>query len=183
MSTSVLPEAACRAQAAPQWYLICSKPLAEMTARRHLERQGFATYLPRLVQLVRRQQRWTESIGPLFPRYLFLQLEPGQALRPVHSTVGVSHVVRFGTRCAVVPDAIVAELRTRADPLTGLHRLRARPGLTPGTPVRITAGPFDGVEGIFERRGGGERVVVLLKLLGQDASVCVSEDSISVCNA
>jgi transcriptional antiterminator RfaH len=180
---SVEPLYRIRAQAMPQWYLICTKPLAEMTAQRQLERQGFATYLPRLVQVVRRRERWVETIGPLFPRYLFLQLEPGrQSLRPAHSTVGVSHVVRFGTRCAVVPDDILAELRSRADPLTGLHRLRARRGLTPGAAVRIAAGPFEGLEAVFERRAGTDRVVVLLKLLGQDASLCVSEESIRLCH-
>ena len=184
MPHSVEPHCRIRAPGAPQWYLVCSKPLAETTAQRHLERQGFATYLPRLLQVVRRRQRWVESIGPLFPRYLFLQLEPDrQSLRPVQSTVGVSHVVRFGTRCAAVPDELIAELCSHADPLTGLHRLRARRELTPGTTVRITAGPFDGLEAVFERHTGGDRVVVLLKLLGQDASVCVSEDSIRACYA
>jgi transcriptional antiterminator RfaH len=170
-------------QGMPQWYLVCSKPLAEATAQAQLERQGYATYLPRLSQVVRRQQGWVERIGPLFPRYLFLRLDCGrQSLRPVHSTIGVSHVVRFGMHCAVVPEAIVAELRSRADPDTGLHRLRSQNELTAGTIVRITSGPFEGLEAIFERRAGLDRVVVLLNLLGQDASVCVSEDQIRLCN-
>jgi len=163
-----------------QWYLIHTKPLGERTAQVNLERQGYGVYLPRLVQTARRQQRWAESIVPLFPRYLFLQLEAErQSLRPVHSTAGVSNVVRFGTRCATVPDEIVAELRSRADPASGLHRLRPR-RLTAGTVVEITAGPFDGLEAVFAREAGDDRVVVLLKLLGQDASVCVSQDAIQV---
>jgi transcriptional antiterminator RfaH len=171
-------------EAMPQWYLIHTKPLAERTAQAQLERQGYTTYLPRLAQTLRRQQRWMEIIGPLFPRYLFLQVYPGyQSLRPVHSTVGVSNIVRFGIRCAVVPEEILAELRSRADPATGLHRLRPGRGLTAGAVVRITAGSFDGLEAIFERRAGGDRVVVLLKLLGQDASVCVAEDAIRPCHA
>jgi transcription antitermination factor NusG len=39
--------------------------------------------------------------------------------------------------------------------------------------VRIGAGPFDGLEGIFQREDGAERVVVLLNLLGHDTPVRV----------
>jgi transcriptional antiterminator RfaH len=156
--------------AIPQWYLIHTKPLAESTAQANLERQGYVTYLPRLVQLVRRrQQPWTERIGPLFPRYLFLHLDAGlQSLRPVHSTVGVSNIVRFGACCTVVREEVIAELRDRADPLTGLHRLQMAARFSRGTRVRITAGPFCGIDGIFERAEGAERVTVLLNLLGHE---------------
>lgn len=162
-----------------RWYLIHTKPSAESVAQTNLERQGYEVYLPRLMQwTVWRGQR-RERIAPLFPRYLFLRLREGhQPLGPVRSSTGVANVVRFGSRYAVVGDEVVAELRTQADPVTGLHRLRPRRPLTVGTVVRITVGPFDGLEAIFERPAGVDRVVVLLKLLGQDASVCVPEDAI-----
>ncbi|HXO66313.1 MAG TPA: transcription termination/antitermination NusG family protein [Steroidobacteraceae bacterium] len=156
----------------PQWYLIHTKPLAEATAQENLERQSYLTYLPRLVQIQRRRHRWTESIVPLFPRYLFLHLDAGlQSLRPVHSTVGVCNIVRFGISCAVVRPEVVAELRARADPVTGLHRFKAAAHFARGTRVRITAGPFCGIKGIFERAEGAERVLILLKLLGQETPV------------
>jgi transcriptional antiterminator RfaH len=156
----------------PQWYLIHTKPLAESTAQTNLERQGYKTYLPRLVQLVRRQRRWTENIVPLFPRYLFLHLDAGlQSLRPVHSTIGVCNLVRFGVRCAVVSEEVIRQLRARADPLSGLHRLKMAARFARGTRVRITAGPFCGINGIFERADGDERVTILLNLLGHEMPV------------
>lgn len=162
-----------------RWYLIHAKPSAEGVAQRNLERQGYETYLPRLLQSTFWRGQRRERVVPLFPRYLFLRLREGhQALGPVRSTTGVAQAVRFGSRYAVIGDEVVAELRARADPVTGLHRLRPRRRLDVGTIVRIAAGPFDGVEAIFERHAGGDRVVVLLKLLGQDASVCVPEDAI-----
>jgi len=116
--------------------------------------------------------RWRERITALFPRYLFVRLEEGrQSLSPVRSTVGVADVVRFGLRYAAVPDEVVCDLRGRADPQSGLHRLGRRSPFPCGSHVRIAAGPFDGLEGVFEREAGAERVVVLLNLLGQDAAV------------
>jgi transcriptional antiterminator RfaH len=79
--------------------------------------------------------------------------------------------VRFGDDYAVVPDAIVDNLRTRADPDTGLHCLRGHSSFAPGSNVRIVAGVFDGLEGVFQRESGDERVVLLLGLLGRDTLV------------
>ena len=95
----------------------------------------------------------------------------GNRLRPVHSTLGVSNIVRFGTRCAVVRDEIIDALRLRADPATGLHKLQAAAGFARGTRVRITAGPFCGIDGIFERAAGADRVLILLNMLGHETTV------------
>lgn len=156
-----------------RWYLICTKPLAESCAQSNLERQGYEVYLPRLAQSALRRGRWREAIVALFPGYLFLRLSEGeQALAPVRSTVGVSQVVRFGARYAIVPDDIVRELRARADPVTGLHRTVSEPFVA-GAPVKIAAGPFDGLQGVFCRKAGADRVLVLLSLLGHDSAVRV----------
>jgi transcriptional antiterminator RfaH len=129
-------------------------------------------YYPRLLRPTQRRGRWTDLVASLFPRYLFLRLAVGhQAMGPVRSTVGVANIVRFGYDCAVVPDAVIADLRTRADSETGLHRLQGRAPLTPGSNVRVVGGLFDGLEGVFQRKSGRERVVLLLELLGRDTFV------------
>ena len=157
-----------------RWYLIHTKPSSETTAQANLDRQGYEVYLPRLLQSIRRGGSWCNRIAPLFPRYLFLRLNEGcQSLGPVRSSVGVTAVVRFGFDYAVVPDQVVRDLQSRADPESGLHRLSPPPQLTPGARVSITAGPFDGLDGVFQQTVGGERVVVLLRLLGQIARVRV----------
>jgi len=162
-----------------RWYLIRSKPLAETVAQLNLEQQGYETYLPRLGHSVRRGNRRKDCVSALFPRYLFLRLNEGyQPLGPVRSSVGVTSVVRFGLSYAAVADEIIRDLRAREE-ADGLHRLQGRPMLTPGAPVRVTMGPFDGLEGVFERESGEDRVVVLLRLLGQDAHVRISTDCIA----
>ena len=39
--------------------------------------------------------------------------------------------------------------------------------------MHITTGPFEGLEGVFERAAGPDRVIVFLNLLGQDSRVRV----------
>lgn len=155
-----------------RWYLIHTKPTRELVAAENLRRQGYELYYPRLVRPTRVRGRWLDRVASLFPRYLFLRLSVGdQAIAPVRSTTGVASIVRFGGDYAVVPDAIVDNLRMRADPDTGLHCLHSRSSFQPGSNVRIVAGVFDGLEGVFQRESGDERVVLLLGLLGRDTLV------------
>lgn len=162
-----------------RWYLVRTKPNAESTALRNLERQRYEAYLPRLSRSLPWRGQWRDRVVPLFPGYLFLGLDEGrQALAPVRSTVGVAGVVRFGARYAIVPDGILRDLRARANPETGLHRLALPAQLAPGTPVRVVAGPFDGLEGVFQREAGDDRAIVLLSVLGQSASVGVPSGNV-----
>jgi transcriptional antiterminator RfaH len=160
-----------------RWYLIHSKPCAETVAQANLERQGFVVYYPRLQQPVLRRERWKEAIVPLFPRYLFLRLDDGlQCLSPVRSTVGVAGIVRFGNRFATVPDQFIVDLRARADHVSGLHSLNRHTRLRAGMAVRVAAGPLSGLEGVFERHAGADRVVILLSILGRDSVVGIPAD-------
>ena len=162
-----------------RWYLIRAKRARESLARSNLERQGYELYFPRLCVSVRSRGLPRDRIVPLFPGYLFLHLNEGnQSLGPVRSSVGVTGVVQFGSRYAIVPDAVIQDLRMRADPASGLHRLASRPSLLPSAIVTVTAGPFSGLEGVFEREAGSKRVVVLLKLLGADAQINVPAEFI-----
>jgi transcriptional antiterminator RfaH len=158
-----------------RWYLVRTKPNAEAIAVSNLGRQGYEVYFPRLLQSMPSRGRWRDRIVPLFPGYLFLRLDEGrQPLAPVRSTQGVTNAVRFGPNYAIVPDAVIEELRARASPETGMHRLCLRACLAPGARVRILAGPFEGLEGVFEREAGSDRAIVLLSVLGQTASVGVA---------
>src|ERR1039457_7007323 len=99
-----------------RWYLIHTKPSREALAQDNLERQGFEVYYPRLKQRVQWRKQPTERVTARFPRYLFLHLDEGrQPRRPVHSTMGVPTVGRFGLKYTVVPESVIRELQKRAN--------------------------------------------------------------------
>ena len=162
------------------WHAVLCKPRREEVAATNLENQGYEIYLPRLVTLRRRTGRWTEIIEPLFPRYLFINSgDSEKSLAPVRSTLGVTDFIRINTTPAVVPENVIIELRHRADPETGLHKINSSP-FRSGYRIRFTAGPFTGLEGIFEMECGDARVIVLLKLLGKTSRVTVDRDCLAV---
>jgi transcriptional antiterminator RfaH len=115
-----------------RWYLIHTKTTREVVAEANLRRQGYEVYGPRLLRPTRVRGHWVDRVTSLFLRYLFLRFRVGhQGIAPVRSTVGVASIVRFGDDYAVVPDAIVDNLRVRADPESGLHTLHAHSPVEP----------------------------------------------------
>lgn len=157
------------------WFAVQCKPRREALAETNLLKQGYRIYLPRLATQRRRDGRWVDTVEPLFPRYLFLAAgSERQSLAPVRSTPGVCGLVRFGGQPAVIPEAVVESFRARQDPDTGACARRKQ--FTPGARVEFRAGPFAGLEGVFDMEASHERVYVLLELLGKLNKVPVARD-------
>jgi transcriptional antiterminator RfaH len=171
--TDIVPLDASPSGRLARWFLVMTKVGNEAHAQAQLERQGYCVYYPRLRQPKLFRGRWVDRVVGLFPRYLFLQVSPAQCLAPVRSTRGVSSVVRFGSQYAMVPDEIVRDLERRADPVSGLHRLNRERSFDADSAVRVIAGAFNGLDGVFQREAGDERVVVLLELLGLPTRVLI----------
>lgn len=155
-----------------RWYLIYSKPRQETLAQTNLQRQGYATYLPLVRQPRRRAGKRVQTVGPMFPRYLFINLDSQtDDWGPIRSTLGVVSLVRFGQRPVPVPERLLEALRAREDE-KGLQVVPVDE-YEAGTPVRITEGGLTGYEGIFLSRSGHERVTVLLDIMGKVARATV----------
>ncbi len=72
-------------------YVVQTQPHCENKAMIHLARQGFGAYLPRYLKRRRHARRIEIVPAPLFPRYLFVEIDIGaQRWRSIYSTVGVS---------------------------------------------------------------------------------------------
>lgn len=139
------------------WYLITTKLKAEHLVAESLRgRHGLAVFFPRY------PARKTHSATglPLFPRYLFVQLDLASQLDLVRYAPGVGRFVSFGERIEPVPDQVVAELIQRCD----ANGVLLAEELQPGQAVRVTTGVFEGFRGIITERRGDQRVRLLLQL-------------------
>lgn len=149
------------------WYVIQTKPRQEGRAVEHLERQGYTCYLPTVTVERPRPRSRFEAKEPLFPRYLFIQLdEIDSNWSPIFSTRGVSQMVRCNNQAVSVADHIIDEIRDRTERPN--FRL---PYLQPGERVRITEGAFTNVEAIFLANDSEQRVVLLMNILHQEQQV------------
>jgi len=154
-----------------QWYAIYTQPRSETLARDHLARQGFEVFLP-LYQKRRSHARRVDIVSaPLFPRYMFVSFNAGEASwRVIRSTRGVVDLVRIGLDPVRISDSIIEEIRRRRDE-QGFVILAKHLNLKRGARIRIDAGPFVDYEAIFESQRDEERVVALLSLLGREVVV------------
>jgi len=160
------------------WYVVHTKPRKESLAEANLQRQDFETYLPWYRRVARNRGTWREIIEPLFPRYLFLRIDPNQqTVAPIRSTLGVTTLVTFGQRLAPVPDEIIDAIRQNADAQTGVQLAPAHQ-FKRGDTVTITAGPFEGLQGLFDSSSGAQRVALLLDILGKSTRVVLNRSQV-----
>ena len=161
------------------WFAVHAKPRQESVAQENLQRQGFDTYLPRVLLRKRRRDKWVKAVEPLFPRYLFIHVDAAQhSLAPVRSTLGVAALVRFGQQLKPVPDSVIAFLRALENPDTQQHHADEWPH-QPGDRVDVLEGPFTGLSGIFQSAAAEDRAMLLLDLLGRSNEVIVEMQALS----
>jgi transcriptional antiterminator RfaH len=162
------------------WYVVHTKPRRESLAEANLQRQEFETYLPWLKRTARYRGTWRDIVEPLFPRYLFLRVDPdAQAVAPIRSTLGVTTLVTFGNRLMPVPEAVIDTLRHNADARTGLHAAPTSV-LRKGQSIAVKAGPFEGLQGVFDTSSGEERVAILLDILGKSTRVIMARSNVAL---
>lgn len=149
-----------------QWYVVHTQTRQERRAELNLRRQGFDAWLP-LIRRARRHARRVDTVlAPLFPRYLFVQLDlAGQAWRSINGTFGVVRLLCNGDTPLVTPEGLVQEIKQRCDE-TGTILWPPR-ALSAGDSVKVALGRFD-VEGIFQTTSGQDRVVLLINLMGRE---------------
>ncbi len=155
------------------WYAVQAKSHNEARVLYHLTQKTIPTFLP-LVEVVHRyRSRRVARLEPLFPGYLFVQLEridsnPG-CWNAVRWTPGVRSILGTEGTPVPVPDGVIEAIQDRIKDFGFI-----RPGLRfqLNSRVRITQGPLSGLEAVFDRllsRSG--RVRVLMELLGQQRGV------------
>ena len=154
------------------WFAVYTKPRQEHTALLNLERQSFECYLPMAEDPHQRRSAGDKMRHePMFPRYLFLNADTErQSLASVRSTRGVMGLVRAGFELIKIPASIIAGLKARSDPATGLIALDSI-ALNNGEKVRVFDGPFANLEGIFKEHLGRTRSLLLLEVLGRETVV------------
>jgi transcriptional antiterminator RfaH len=161
-----------------RWYAVHTHPNGETKALGNLTRQGFEAYLPRYSKKRRHARKTDYVAAPLFPRYLFVRMDPEAARwRSISSTYGVTHLVCHGETPVALPEGIVEGIMTRQDE-KGLVTLDPALPFKPGEKVEVLEGPLKELTGIFQSISDDMRVIVLLEMLGRPVKVRLPIDSV-----
>ena len=111
-------------------------------------------------------------VESMFPGYLFARFDYAALHRQIRQRPGISGFVQFGERLALLPDALINEIRIRTGPDELIEVAQA---LEPGQGVRITQGPFQGLEALVTRLiTARERVEILIEWMGRNLQAEIS---------
>lgn len=159
--------AAVATAAQVRWYAVYTCANREKRVADQFASRGVEHFLPQYESVRRWQDRKVRLELPLFPGYLFVHLAAQERLH-VLQVPGVVRLVGFNGLAAPLPDAEIETLRSG---LSARMRAEPHPFLTVGRRVRITGGPFAGLEGVLKRKRAGLRVVVSLDLIQRSVAV------------
>ena len=159
------------------WYLVRTKPKKERYVSAQLMQIAPEAFLP-LLSTGARFPETTRATVPLFPGYVFLRCDLAVHYFQIRYSPGVLSFVAAGLDPLEVPETILANIRARC--MDGVVYIKPAP-FQKGEQVRVMAGPFRGVEAVFERYlSGAKRVAILLNAIeGSNLRMVASAASIS----
>jgi len=97
---------------------------------------------------------------------------------PIRSTIGVAGMVHFGSMPAVVPENIIANLKSNENEFS-LQQIESKK-LKQGEKIEIITGPFEGHKAIYQKMKSNERVSVLLDIVGKNTQVTLSVHELEI---
>jgi transcription antitermination factor NusG len=153
------------------WYVVMVRPRHERVVSRQLEQQGLNYLLPVYRSVRRWKDRPKELDMPLFPGYVFVNLDLRDRLGVLRAP-GVVQFVTFQGQPAAVPNS---EVRALESSLCAGLRPQPHPYLRQGKKVRVKSGPLADAEGIMVRRKEGFRLVLSIDLLMRSVMLEVDE--------
>jgi len=153
-----------------RWHVVQCKPHQTDRVAAQLEGiLGIQIYNPKIeVRVVRGTQK-VSQVRPLFPNYLFAQLDIPAEWKTITFTRGVARLLGGWRDPRPVDDAVIEAIREqerRKDRLISYYRFK------PQQKVAVRSGPLRDLHGIFDRYiDEGGRVRILLSLVGFSAAV------------
>jgi transcription antitermination factor NusG len=156
------------------WFVAHTKPRREKKLVEHCRRHQIAATLPCYSSAHKYRGKTVVFQKPLFPGYVFLELEPGKAssIRQSDYVANLLDVFDQETFHRQLKDILLA--------LESEVGVRLAPTIGEGTRVRIKHGPLQGIEGWVERRSGMTTVLLRLDFINQAAAVKIDADSLEV---
>jgi transcription antitermination factor NusG len=154
------------------WFALRVKPRFEKTVATMARNKGYVEFLP----LYQCRRRWSDRFQsvevPLFPGYVFCQINPEFRL-PLLTIPGALHFVGIGRIPCPIDDLEIAALQTAMG--SGLWA-EPWPFLDIGQQVRLEEGPLAGLEGLLVEVRNKHRLIVSVSLLKRSMAVEIDRD-------
>ena len=155
-----------------RWYALYLRSRYEKRAHQHLLDKGIESFLPLIEEVHVWSDRKKRVEEPLFRGYLFVRTDLKNKLS-ILQTDGVVQFVRIGAKLSPIPDEQINWVKI----LIGHpDRVVRESYISEGQRVRVSAGPFIGLQGYVRKVKSSTRVVVSLDAISQSVSVDIEPE-------
>lgn len=157
-----------------RWFVAHTRPRREKKLVEHCGREGIAATLPCYEAAHKYRGKTAVFQKPLFPGYVFLQMEDRQK-GAVYQNDHVANLLDVFDQ-----ETFQRQLQDILAALAAKVGVRLAPAVGEGMRVRIKYGPLQGIEGWVEQRYGMSTVLLRLDFINQAAAVKVEADALEV---
>jgi transcription antitermination factor NusG len=158
------------------WYVTYTRRNHERVVNKILGQKGLVTFLPQIIVPSRRKDRKILIKRPLFPNYVFVQLDQvRENWMKVFRTPGLVRICGNG-RPMPIPDEDIESIRIFVNSDRNIYPL---PFLHVGSKVQVISGPLTGAVGILIKEELKKRqLVVSIELMGQSVIATLFDDEV-----
>jgi transcription antitermination factor NusG len=157
------------------WFVAHTRPRREKKLKEHCEGKGIPVTLPCYRAVHRYRGKTVTFLKPLFPGYVFLQLQPDQRQQVVQNDHVANLLAVFDQELFQRQlDEILVALETDLE-------IFLAPEIGQGSRVKVKTGPLRGMEGWVEERYGKTTVLLRLDFISQAAAVKLQADQLELC--
>ena len=161
------------------WCVVYTNVNKETIAEKNLIGQNFITYMPKYKKIISHARKISTVIKPLFPRYLFVNVDlVAQRWPIINSTYGVNVIISMEGKPVIISEDIINKIKLCEKPDENINVVPYSI-MTKGDEVNILEGVFSGKKGIFNGLTDDNRVKVLFNLLGKEVTLSVSRISLA----
>tara|TARA_B100000989_G_C19422388_1_gene419236 strand:- start:162 stop:683 length:522 start_codon:yes stop_codon:yes gene_type:complete len=159
------------------WIVVQTKLNNENKALINLVRQGFEVFYPKILKPVKIFNKFKRIIKPLFPGYIFVNLDTNKNWFRINSTFGVNRIIKFGEKMTFLPIDFIESLQNKCDEKNIIqqnHKIKS------GDRVRIVGKSLFNLEGIFQESIDSNRVLILLEILKTKIKTTIKKGNIEI---
>ena len=98
-----------------RWLVVATKANNENKAFENLKRQKFNVFFPRIKKESYKKDIKNEKIKPLFPGYIFVELQNFSGWSKINNTYGVLKIVKFGDSPALLTENTYKNIKNKCD--------------------------------------------------------------------
>jgi transcription antitermination factor NusG len=153
------------------WFALYTKPRHEFKAQTQIESENITCYLPTITRLKQWSDRKKKVTEPLFKSYIFIEASESERLRALE-LYSIVKTIFFDGKPSIIPENQIISLKNL---LSGTNKVQVFNEIIKGDKIKITDGPFEGVEGVvYDVSKDDTMLAVNIELLKRSVVVKIS---------